>query len=207
MNLRTAHRISGTTLGVFIVVHLLNHLTLLDSFQRHIQTMKALRVVYRFPLVEGLLFIVIAFQIYSGIKFAVVRMRQKKDAWRWAQLISGIYLAYFFINHVGATLFARNVLGLDTNIYFASVGMHVPPFQYFFFPYYFLAVSAFFIHVACFVHARDVRGATNSHPWLPRLLIATGPLITVLILAAQAGVFYRVTIPDEYRIAFEKIVR
>lgn len=207
MNLRTAHRISGTILGVFIVVHLLNHLTLLDSFQRHIQTMKALRVVYRFPLVEGLLFIAIAFQIYSGIKFAIARMRQKKDAWRWAQLISGIYLAYFFINHVGSILFARNALGLDTNIYFASVGMHVPPFQYFFFPYYFLAIGAFFIHVASFVHINQSRSAGERYRWLPALLIAIGPVVALLIIAAQAGAFYPVTIPDEYLTAFEKIFR
>ncbi len=39
-----------------------------------------------------------------------------------------------------------------TNFYYAAAGMHVAPFQYYFVPYYFLAVAAIFGHIACAMH-------------------------------------------------------
>lgn len=209
MTLRTTHRLSALVIGLFVTLHLLNHLVLAVGTDMHIQMMKLLRTVYRFPFVEVVLIGAIAFQIYSGVRFTVNRIRQqKKDRWLWLQILSGAYLVYFFINHIGATLLTRNVVGLDTNIYFATVGFYVPPFQFFFYPYYFLAVSAFFIHIACGVRVMQMRKRdVIRYPWLPSLLIVAGPALGAVIVAAQGGAFHDIAIPGEYFQAFQKVFR
>lgn len=207
MNLRTVHKTFAILVGVFVLLHLGNHLTLLNSIDLHIQVMRLLRTFYRSPVIETFLLIGVALQIFTGLRLVFQQFKQKKDAWRWLQISSGIYLAYFFINHVGATLLTRSLIGLDTNVFFASVGLHVPPFQYFFAPYYFLAVCAFFSHTACIIHGVQVRnqGSSNNH-W-PLLILLAGPLVGGVIVTAQAGVFYPVTIQDEYVQAFKSVFR
>jgi hypothetical protein len=208
MNLRTAHRISAIFVGTFVLLHLSNHLALLHSIDLHIRVMKLLRTFYRFPVIEALLLASVALQICTGLRIAFQRFKQKNDAWRRLQIFSGIYLAYFFINHVGATLLTRGMVGLDTNIFFASVGLHVPPFQYFFAPYYFLAVCAFFAHSGCIVRNVQIQSPSSSaYRRLHLLILLAGPLIGGLIVAAQAGAFYPVTIQDEYVQALKALFR
>ncbi len=208
MTLRTAHRTSAFIIGVFIVPHLLNHAALVGGVGLHIRLREAMRSVYRLPPVEILLLAAIAFQIISGARFLASRFRGKKDRWLWIQMVSGAYLVYFFINHIGATLFTRWSLGLDTNIYFASVGFHVSPFQFFFYPYYFLAVTAFFAHVAYAAHSAQQRATGPVRlARLPSGLMALGPTLGAWIVASQAGVFHAMVIPPEYRAAFENVFR
>ncbi|HVK56983.1 MAG TPA: hypothetical protein VM532_18385 [Burkholderiales bacterium] len=165
-----------------------------------------MRVFYRLPVIEALLLASIALQVFTGLPIAFRRLKQRQDAWRRLQIFSGIYLAYFFINHVGATLLTRGVVGLDTNIFFASVGLHAPPFQYFFAPYYFLAVCAFFAHSACIVRNVQIQSQSSAgYRRLHLLILLAGPLVGGLIVAAQAGAFYPVTIQDEYVQAFKSL--
>jgi hypothetical protein len=208
MTLHSAHRISALMVGLFVTLHVLNHLALVAGTDLHIQIMKDLRAVYRLPLVEASLFAAIGFQIYSGLRFLLIRIKQpKKDHWLWLQILSGAYLAYFFINHIGATLFARIALGLDTNIYFATVGFYVPPFQFFFYPYYFLSVSAFFAHIAGVAHSMQLRKPDAAqYSWLPMLLVFLGTMLGAVVVAAQGGVFHEIRIPGEYLAAFENVI-
>lgn len=99
-------------------------------------------------------------------------------------------------------LFGRTVLDLDTNFYFAAAGFHVPPFQYFFAPYYFLAVLALFTHLGCALYwqlqakPRFARGVAVALP------VVVGLAVSSLIVLSLAGVFYRVDIPPEYKATF-----
>ena len=202
MTLRTLHGFSALLLVAYAAVHIANHLVGLAGIEAHIAFMRDFRSVYRIPVVEAMLLAAVAFQVYSGLTFVVRGWKQRQGLVPWLQAGSGAYLAFFFLNHVGAVLFGRTVLDLDTNFYFAAAGFHVPPFQYFFAPYYFLAVLALFTHLGCALYwqlqakPRFARGVAVALP------VVVGLAVSSLIVLSLAGVFYRVDIPPEYKATF-----
>ena len=202
MTLRTLHGFSALFLVAYAAAHIANHLVGLAGIEAHIAFMRDFRSVYRIPVVEAMLLAAVAFQIYSGLTFVVRGWKQRQGLVPWLQAGSGAYLAFFFLNHVGAVLFGRTVLDLDTNFYFAAAGFHVPPFQYFFAPYYFLAVLALFTHLGCALYwqlqakPRFARGVAVALP------VVVGLAVSSLIVLNLAGVFYRVDIPPEYKATF-----
>ncbi|MES2934205.1 MAG: hypothetical protein V4805_12050 [Pseudomonadota bacterium] len=202
--LHRLHRISACIIGAYIVVHLFNHLLALQSIEAHVRFMESFRLIYRHRMVEALLLMCVMFQIGSGVYFIQRRWGQRRGFFEKLQALSGGYLAYFLLAHVGAVLFGRITLGLDTNFYFAAAGIHVSPLQYYFIPYYFLAVVAIFGHIACAVHwlARaHLRQAARDY--VAYATLAVGVLVGALIVGALAGGFYEVRIPQEYRVTFE----
>ncbi|MCK0155456.1 hypothetical protein MWU49_17200 [Alcanivorax sp. S6407] len=197
--LHKLHRLSACVLASFILVHLLNHLFAIQGVDAHIGFMESFRSIYRQTLVEALLLGCVLFQVGSGLVFLRRRWGQRSGFFDRLQALSGAYLAFFFLNHVGAVLFGRLVLGLDTNVYYAAAGMHVNPFQYFFVPYYFLAVVAVFGHVACALHwlLREKLALPNRNLLGYGMLLA-GAVAGLLIVLALAGQLYPLTIPAEY---------
>ena len=200
--LRVVHRTSAVLLALFACVHLANHLVALSGVAAHIALMETLRVVYRHRLVEAVLLSCVALQVGSGGWLVLQRWKQRKGQMAWLQAASGAYLAFFLLVHVSAVLFGRSVLGLDTNFYFAAAGFHVPPYPYFFAPYYFLAVLALFTHLGCAAY-------WHVKPRLPaaRMLalavpIAVGSVIALLIVLSLAGLVRPVDIPANYKATY-----
>jgi succinate dehydrogenase/fumarate reductase cytochrome b subunit len=202
--LHKLHRTSAFIIGAYVAVHLFNHGLALRSVEAHIQFMESFRHIYRNPFVEVLLLACVTFQIGSGIYFIKNRWGQRHGFFGRVQALSGGYLAFFLLVHVGAVLFGRAALDLDTNFYYAAAGMHVPPFQYYFVPYYFLAVVAIFGHIACAVHwlTRDnLSEATRNYFGYTSLVV--GVVAATLIVAAFAGAFYNIKVPQEYRATYQ----
>jgi succinate dehydrogenase/fumarate reductase cytochrome b subunit len=198
MVLRKFHALSAVLIAVFLCLHIANHLAGLAGAATHIAFMEAARSVYRLRLVELALLSCIAFQLVSGLTLVIRSWKQRHGLIPWLQAISGAYLAFFLVVHVGAVLFGRGVLNLDTNFYFAAAGFHVAPFQYFFAPYYFLGVAALFMHVACAAYWRS-----RSRPRVARILIfaipsAIGVVVSLLIALALAGALFPVEVPAQY---------
>lgn len=202
MTLHKLHGFSALFLTGYAIVHIANHLVGIAGVDAHIAFMQAFRSIYRTPLIEGVLLAAVVFQIYSGLTFVVRGWKRRRGFMPWLQAASGAYLAFFFLNHVGAVLLGRTVLGLDTNFYFAAAGFYVWPFQFFFAPYYFLAVLALFTHLGCAMYwhlhdrSRFARGIAVALP------MATGLILSLLIVLMLAGAFYPVEIPSEYRAVF-----
>lgn len=146
--LRTLHRASAMALALFLAAHVLGHLAGLAGPAAHQAVLVALRSVYRQPAVEGLLLACVLFQAGSGLTLLGRGWRQRRGAVAWAQAASGALLSLFLLIHVAAVLLARQQ-GVDTNLQFAAAGLHTPPWQWFFAPYYFLAVLALCTHVGC----------------------------------------------------------
>ncbi len=197
MNIRILHRTSAMIIAPFVLVHLANHLASLASIGAHLRFMDAARLVYRQPVIEALLLAAVAFQGASGSWLAISRWRQRRGAVAWLQAGSGIYLILFLLNHVGAVLFGRLGLGLDTNFYFAAAGLHVAPLQFFFAPYYFLSVVALFTHIGCALYwagpARwRQRLSTGAVPMI------AGALISVLLVISLAGRIQPFETPARY---------
>ncbi|WP_440106268.1 hypothetical protein [Acidovorax sp. BL-A-41-H1] len=177
------HRTSALVVALFVVVHLAGHLAGLAGAAAHQTVLEALRVVYRQPALEVLLLGCVAFQMGSGLMLLWRGHRQRRGAVTSLQAVSGAYLCVFLLVHVAAVLHGRSV-GVDTNLQFAAAGLHTPPWQWFFGPYYFMAVAAIGAHVGCALYwhlAERVRG-----PVLAGALLA-GLVLGACLVAMLAG--------------------
>lgn len=202
--LHRLHRLSACLIGAYVAVHLFNHLLAIHSTEEHIQFMESFRNIYRNPLIETLLLSCIIFQVSSGLYFIKKRWGQRRGFFERIQALSGGYLAYFLFIHVGAVIFGRTVLKLDTNFYYAAAGIHAPPLQYYFVPYYFLAVAAIFGHIACAVHwLTRKRMSETARNYLGYAILIVGISVSALIISAFAGMFYDIDIPLEYRATYQ----
>lgn len=198
------HRMSALVIGSFVLFHLMNHLYILGGVQQHIEFMESFRVVYRNLFVEVVLLLCVLFQVCSGIFFVWQRRGQRSGFLEKAQAISGLYLAYFFINHIGAVLYGRFGAELDTNIYYGIAGFHTAPFQLYFIPYYFFAVVALFVHLASafnWLSRNSLQQALRSK--LAYLIIFIGVSISVTLILGFSAVFNEISIPQEYRATYE----
>jgi hypothetical protein len=201
LRLRALHRTSAGLIAVFAAVHIANHLASLWGISVHLRVMELARTVYRQPVVEGLLLACVAFQVASGLWFVGSGWRQRAGAVAWAQALSGSYLALFLLVHVGAVLFGRGALGLDTNFYYAAAGLHVAPFHYFFVPYYFLAVVALFTHLGCALYW--IGPAPLRHRGRAVVACAlAGAGVALLIVLSLAGQVQPLQVPAPYLSTF-----
>ncbi len=202
MNLRRWHRVSACIVAGFVMVHLFNHLFMLSSVDAHTEMMQILRDVYRQPGLESFLLFCVGFQVLSGLALFIRGARTRRGRLACLQALSGAYLGLFLMIHVAAVLYGRLVLGLDTNFSFAAAGLHVPPNQYFFAPYYFLAIAAVFIHPACAAYWALQSRAALAHGVFS-VVSLTGILIAGGLVMAMSGAFYVVEIPPEYRASYQ----
>jgi hypothetical protein len=200
--LRRFHAYAAIVLVAYASVHIANHLVGLAGIEAHLAFMESFRTVYRNPVVEAVLLAAVAFQIYSGATFVVRGWRRRRGLIPWLQAGSGAYLALFFLNHVGAVLFGRTVLGLDTNFYFAAAGFHVPPFQFFFAPYYFLAVLALFVHLGCALYWQLEGRTRRTRNLAVALPTAVGFAVSLAIVLMLAGAWYPVEVPPAYKATY-----
>jgi succinate dehydrogenase/fumarate reductase cytochrome b subunit len=203
---RRLHRIAAAAVGVYVLVHVANHVAALGGIRQHIAFMQAVRHVTRIPAVEALLLACVAAQAGSGLWMLLRRKRQgppRRLLFDRLQALSGAYLAFFLAVHVISVLAGRTMLGLDTNFYFAAAGLNIRPWPLFFVPYYGLAVAALFVHLACALRRRLPAGMPpaprNRVAWAG---IATGVVLAVLIVAAFSGAFYPFDLPPAYRATF-----
>lgn len=204
MNVRSLHRTSAILLVAFACMHIANHLASLWGVPSHIAFMEAARRVYRQFAIETVLLLCVAFQVGSGLWFVIRGWKQRHGALPWLQAASGAYLALFFLIHVGAVLYGRSMLHLDTNFYFAAAGFHVPPNQFFFAPYYFLAVFALFTHLACAAYWQLSAASPKTRTIVVAVGMMIGSVVSLLIVLSLAGVFQPVEIPAKYKVTYAR---
>ena len=199
MNLRTLHRTSAVFIAAFACLHVANHLASLAGIPSHIAFMEAARKLYRQPTVEFLLLLCVAFQVASGLWFIIHGWNRRRGGVAWLQAISGALLAFFLLVHVGAVLYGRTVLNLDTNFYFAAAGFHVPPNQFFFAPYYFLAILALFTHLGCAAYWHLQTSPPRTRALAIALPMVVGGAVSLLIVLSLAGKLQPVEVPAKYK--------
>src|SRR5262249_13308210 len=115
--LRVAHAIAAVTgILIFLGLHLANHLVGLVCAEAHEVFMKAVRQVYRAPVGEPILVVLLLFQVGSGVRLATHRLSRPMNRMRAFQVASGIYLAFYLLGHMNSVfVFARLWLGIDTD--------------------------------------------------------------------------------------------
>lgn len=190
------HYFTGLTLSLFIGFHLLNQLFALAGPEAHIALMEKLRKVYRHPVIETILLLVILIQVVSGIR--LLFNRKKKTIAEKIQTYSGLYLSLFLIGHVSAVILSRQVEHLDTNFYYIAAGLNLNPATLFFIPYYFIDVCAISLHIASLHYLK------TKSKWSSYLIGGTGILVAMLIIAGYTNFFQWREVPMEYRQFIEK---
>lgn len=188
MTLRRLHRVLAILLGLFLLLHLGNHLAGLFGQEVHLSVQKALRTVYRAPVIEAILLAALAVQLGLGLMLLARRRRLT------LQSVSGSYLALFLAIHVGVILGARQQ-GIETDLAFAAAGLHAPaPWPVVFALYYGLAVAAVFSHLSV--------PLSRWSPGLRRAMVVAGLGLAVGLVALLTGWVTPLTIPPERIAAF-----
>ena len=187
MNLSHLHKTNAKILGIFILLHLGNHLVLLLGRQAHLEVIEWVRVLYRPWFIEYPLFLLFAAQIVLGVTLIVKRGRPT-NGWAWVQVLSGCYIAFFLLQHLSAAVMARVMHDIDTTTYWAASVVSKPPFVYYFFPYYVLAVFAMFAHAAAALRfAAYPKPPSLFHKALPPIGLVLGlAIVTSLSLGSDA---------------------
>ena len=144
--LRFAHRVSALVIVTFALAHVANHLLAIVSVSAHSAVLDILRVVYRQRLIEMGLLAAIAFQVASGGTLVWRAQSRRPTTAMSVQMLSGVYLAVFFVAHISAALMARP--DTDTNFVWAAGrnGLLASRGLTLLLPYYVLGVVAIFVH-------------------------------------------------------------
>lgn len=193
--LRPWHRRNAFVLLVFLTAHIATHLSAVFGPDSHSALMDALRIVYRAPVIEFILIGLFVIQVGLGLVLVWPRIRQSdKSAWSWIQIISGLYLALFILNHIFlGVLRGRTYEGVETGFHFVASTLMTAPIQYGFIPYYYLAVLSLFAHLAAALHW------AGKSDFVTRSIIVAGSVIAGLIVAAYGGFLYDIVLPDAYQ--------
>ncbi len=194
------HQLSGTVLLLFIAIHLFNHGYGILGINKHLEMMQALRLVYRNFWVELILLTAVVIQIWSGVALFRRRTKSSEFSWKRLQIISGLYLSFFLLIHVGVVLMGRYVFHVDTNFYFGAMGLVTFPQQLFFIPYYSLAVFFLFAHLAAFYYhgfSIEIGGISRSNQ--ARIICILGALIAIFLIYSLTNRGHGFAIPMEYQ--------
>jgi succinate dehydrogenase/fumarate reductase cytochrome b subunit len=182
-----------------------NHIVGLRGQDSHIAYMAAARHFYRRAWVEPVLLLLFVWQIASGLRMVARSWSARHGGIAWLQALSGVYLSLFLCVHIVAVLSGRALLGLDTDFRFAAAGFHVPPWQWFFAPYYFLAVFSLFAHLGCAVFWNITDLWAQARVAALGVFLATGLILGTLIDLALAGKVFPVDIPQSYRATYSGV--
>jgi len=196
------HKVSAAIVFAFLCLHFGNHFIGLEGRDAHTQFMDAARLIYRHPIIELVVLLAFMVQMISGIGLARVIWRDKKDFVHQLQAASGMIMVLFLLIHLGTIAYGRLVLNLDTNFYFAAVGLMTPGWMYAFYGYYGAGIFALFVHMGCIAY--DIFKKTNKPVGYAFLVGTTGlgAYVTWLLLTMYSGHLYPVTLPDDYARVF-----
>ena len=192
MRAKRLHRITAIILGIFIVSHLIVHLFAIGGINAHLKALDSVQWIYRNPIGETLLVAAIITQIVTGWKRLKAK-RKNPSKWAKAQVYSGLYLMFFLIIHTSAAIATHTIFNLETDFYWAAGSMNISPIKFFFWPYYFLAVTSLFVHFACALHF----GWPGKFKALKNILPILGALIALVIILTFTGLFYDVPITED----------
>ncbi len=200
MTARKLHRLNALLLTAFIMLHMATHLSGLWGIETYNTTQKALRLLYRNPVIEPLLLASSVSQIILGAILLIRTVRRgPRGVWPRVQVISGGIFLWFFTEHLIALVLARWIDGLDTNFYWPASVMSGAPFTWYFIPYYFLGVSALFVHIACAIRLQLIRTGRRQTAkqafWTTAFI---GIVLATLINSMLLGVYYDIRLPDDW---------
>ena len=192
---RKLHRWNAAALVVFLLFHVFNHLNFVGGPEQHISVMAQLRSVYRLLPVELAIFFLFFSQIVLGLVLARKNWRPT-SAWSWAQVVSGLVIAFFLTQHLAAVLFVRSSFDtIDTNGWWALSVVSKLPVSAYFLPYYSAGLLAVFVHLASAAHY----SRNNRARFLARPLIGLGAVVSVVVIGSMIFITFDRELPRDYQ--------
>lgn len=150
---RVVHGVTAAVIVLYVGFHIINHLFALLGFEKHHEVQLVGEVIYRAPVVEYVLALVLVFQTITGARLFWHWSALKGDFFRTVQLATGIFLAFYVIGHMDSVfVFARSYIGTETNMAWAaggSAGLLLDPWNIRLVPHYFLGVFFVLLHLLC----------------------------------------------------------
>lgn len=199
MTLKKLHYYSAFIIVIFVGLHLFNHIFSILGADRHIEIMNTLRPFYRNIFIEIILLGAVFVQIFSGVKLFRNNLKTSNSFFDKLQVWSGLYLAIFFVIHLSAVMGGRILMHLDTNFYFGVAGLNTFPIYFFFVPYYGLAITSFFGHIASVHNKKCNRNILWMSPNAQsKAILFLGLSLIFLIFYGLTNHFNGVQIPEEY---------
>jgi hypothetical protein len=191
---RVAHGAAAAIITCFILFHLTNHLFGLEGPEAHKAIMAAGRKVYRAPLIEPVLVLLLLFQVASGARLAWRWSSLRVDAYRIFQIGSGAYLSAFILTHMNSVFFsARAVHHIETDWAWASgapTGLLHDAWNIRLLPHYALGVFFILGHLASGLRvvmiAHGVSATIANRFWVAAL--AASLVIATAIMSGLCGV-------------------
>jgi hypothetical protein len=185
--LRVAHGISALVIiGIFIALHISNHLTGLVGPNTYDAVMKIFRHVYRTEVLQPLLVTLFFFQIGTGLYLVWRHTAAPSDRFRTFQIASGVYLAFYVLGHMNSVfIFARTYLGIDTGWNFATgapAGLIKDPWNIRLLPHYWLGVFFVLSHIAA--GTRNVMMAHGVSKAFADCFVIAGAITAAIIATA-----------------------
>lgn len=188
------HKANAQFLLVFIAAHIFNHLYFLGGPGEHHHMMMSLRSLYRMPVIEALIIGSFILQIVLGLILASRNWRPH-SRWSWAQVISGLMIALFLIQHLLAAFYVRYFVPyVDTNAWWALSVVSAPPISIYFVPYYFAGIAAIAIHLASAMHFAGGFYARIAKPFA-----IVGMLLAAMVVGAMIAINASEEIPADYQ--------
>jgi hypothetical protein len=103
--LRVAHGVSALALVViFLALHIANHLMFPAGEGTFNAVMKVFRHVYRNDILQPLVVALFLFQVGTGLFFVWRLTAAPSDRFRTFQIASGVYLAFYVLDHMDSVL-------------------------------------------------------------------------------------------------------
>lgn len=199
-HMKLIHRYIAVLAIVFIVLHMITHLSGLWGITAYNATQTLFRALYQTPITEPILLTAFAIQLVSGLILLTRQIRRGlRGPWARTQAISGGIILFFATQHMISFAISRWLDGLNTNFYWPASVMSGAPFIYYFIPYYFAGVVAMFIHIGCalrLILLRKSRPKTANRAFWA--LTAAGIATATAIILMLSGAFYTVTLPTEW---------
>jgi hypothetical protein len=161
---RMVHGVSAALLVLFIAYHLVNHSLGWLGPEAHAQFMNLGRKVYRLPILEAGLVMLLLGQICLGAWLAYWWTSAELDGFKLIQVATGVYLGFFVLTHMNSALLsARRMHGVDTDWAWASgmpAGLLGDDWNIRLVPHYLLGVFCVLAHLVC-----GLRGVMLAHDW------------------------------------------
>ena len=188
---RRIHGYSAMLIAVFALTHIANHSLGIISLSTHATVLHALRAVYREQVIETLLVLAVLGQVSTGSVMVWKSYLRSGTPIRNMQILSGLFLAFFFLSHLSAVYHTRQ-RGIDTDFAWAvsgPAGLLGVNGSAALVPLYTLSVLMIFIHLASQMRRRlprvvSDRVAQNAFYGV----LALGGVATLVIGAAACGV-------------------
>lgn len=156
--LRIAHGVIAVLILLFVTFHLFNHLMGLLGPAMHARVMAVGRTLYRSPLAEPALVLLILLQVFGGVALATRWSARPLDPPRVIQVASGVYVGAFALTHMNSALVAaRAVHRVQTDWAWATgapEGLLLDAWNIRLVPHY--ALGAFFVIAHLFCGLRQV---------------------------------------------------